>query len=166
MRREYAPELQSAVPALAPGGRICLTCARLADVSSAHPRLSVRPLDWTDAVDEGRALALREFMHEFSPDIILGADVLYHPDIIPVLLSTIALALTPKRATSAAYLALTVRNPELIQAFLSSTGNHGLVVECVPEQELNKSGGEFVEIYKEMDQNVQIVRLTLCNRIP
>jgi len=158
--------------------RICLTdvnevvlqrCAenmRLScNISSAHPRLSVRPLDWTDAVDPGRALALRKFAHEFSPDVILGADVLYLPDIIPALLSTVALALIPKRATSAAYLALTVRNEDLFQNFLSSTDGYGLVVECVPDGELDKSSSEFVEACDGMDQNVQIVRLTLRDRM-
>jgi hypothetical protein len=112
-------------------------------LSADHPRLWTRQLDWMDALDDNRSLILNTFLETLAPDVIIGADVvsisrlninniitlkrifqLYHPDIVPALLATIVAALKLRPSSTAAYLALTLRNPDLFHLFLSATGMH------------------------------------------
>ncbi|VDB84326.1 unnamed protein product [Peniophora sp. CBMAI 1063] len=130
-----------------------LTC----NVSAKHVRLSVRPLDWMDALDSTRAPSLKTFLDEAGPDVILGADVLYHPDIVPALVATLKMALEHK-STNTAYLALTVRNPDLLQMFLRTVSGSRLAhEELQPEPETTN---EFLEISEGIDQRVILLRIT------
>ena len=45
------------------------------DTSASHPRVDVRPLDWTDALDKTRAPALSRTLNDLHPDVVLGADL-------------------------------------------------------------------------------------------
>jgi protein-L-isoaspartate O-methyltransferase len=56
-------------------GGLCLTSLSPSDLSSLHPRISVRPLDWMDALDESGAAPFCQYLNELRPDIILGADL-------------------------------------------------------------------------------------------
>ncbi|KAI0360982.1 hypothetical protein OH77DRAFT_1492137 [Trametes cingulata] len=88
--------------------------------SHEHPDLHLRFLDWFDAVDsEGRS-SVSALFAEARPDVILGADVVYDPSIIPPLVETLVLALTQPHGGEKreAYIALTQRNEETLAAFL------------------------------------------------
>ncbi|KAA1467778.1 hypothetical protein DENSPDRAFT_832917 [Dentipellis sp. KUC8613] len=89
--------------------------------SSRHQNISVRPLDWTDAMDADRTPHLQRVLDEIGPDIILGADIVYHPDIIPALVATLKLALgTRSKRQREALLALTVRNESTLERFIGA----------------------------------------------
>ncbi|KAI8990592.1 hypothetical protein BD414DRAFT_438344 [Trametes punicea] len=88
--------------------------------SHRHPNLYLRSLDWFDAVDPEKRSSLQAFLDEVQPGILLGADVVYDPSIIPPLVNVLALALTPRRDghMPEAYIALTQRNEETLSMFL------------------------------------------------
>lgn len=45
------------------------------DISSRHPRISIRPLDWFDVLDPGLELPITTFLSEANPELVLGADI-------------------------------------------------------------------------------------------
>ncbi|TFY71174.1 hypothetical protein EVG20_g1823 [Dentipellis fragilis] len=89
--------------------------------SSRHQNISVRSLDWTDAMDADRTPHLQRVLDEIDPDIILGADIVYHPDIIPALVATLKLALeTKSERHREVFLVLTVRNESTLERFVGA----------------------------------------------
>ncbi|KAI0029486.1 putative methyltransferase-domain-containing protein, partial [Vararia minispora EC-137] len=88
------------------------------NISSSHPHVEVCKLDWMDSLDEFGATPMSQRLHNTRPDVIVGADLLYHPDIVPALVQTLSGTLSLKHNTSVAYLALTIRNPDLFTLFL------------------------------------------------
>lgn len=134
-----------------------LTCISFRiDISSRHPKLHVRPLDWSDALDPPLESRLVDFLGETEAELVLGADIVcsyimstvvpplgpdaiwkvYHPDLIPALLGTLKLALNTTTSETGsesskpkgALLALTVRNEETMQSFLGALGKGFSVV--------------------------------------
>ena len=82
---------------------------------------------------------------------------LYHPDIVHALVSTLKAVLEHRR-TAVAYLALTVRNPDLLRLFLTTVKVYGL-----DHEELNdepRAQNEFIEISEGVDQKVILLRIT------
>ncbi|KAI9057779.1 hypothetical protein FKP32DRAFT_1583224 [Trametes sanguinea] len=88
--------------------------------SCHHPNLNFRPLDWFDALSNDRRSSVQGLLEDARPDVILGADVVYDPSIIPPLVNVLALALTPREdgAKHEAYIALTQRNEDTLANFL------------------------------------------------
>ncbi|KAI0274959.1 hypothetical protein BC834DRAFT_23420 [Gloeopeniophorella convolvens] len=133
------------------------------NASYQHRDLSVRALDWSDALEADRVNGLRTFLGDAGPDLILGADILYHPDMIGPFLATLSLSLqasTPQR-TAEAYLALTVRNADLLDLFLSTLEEHSLLAE---ELSLGPEiGTQFLELSEGSDQAVKIFKIVLRN---
>lgn len=110
------------------------------DKASLHPSLTVKLLDWTDALDNDRKYRLREFLTDADPDLIIGADLVsivgevntplangtrqvYDTTIIPSLVATLKLALElpslrvdslPRKAIIAG----TVRNEATLDEFI------------------------------------------------
>ena len=82
---------------------------------------------------------------------------LYHPDIVRALVSTLK-AVFEHRRTAVAYLALTVRNPDLLQLFLRTVNLHGLVYEELNDE--SNGQNEFIEISEGVDQKVILLRIT------
>ncbi|KAI0778766.1 putative methyltransferase-domain-containing protein [Trametes elegans] len=93
-----------------------LRCNRSRD----HPDIQLRSLDWFDADDTERRPAVDALFNEARPDIILGADVVYDPSIIPPLVQILAVALTVRKAgtTPEAIIALTRRNEDTLADFV------------------------------------------------
>ncbi|KAH9897817.1 putative methyltransferase-domain-containing protein [Cubamyces lactineus] len=91
-----------------------------ANQSCQHPQLHFRTLDWFDAVAPDSRLLVDALFEDALPDVILGADVVYDPSIIPPLVQVLALALTPRTGNRqpVAYIALTQRNEETLTDFL------------------------------------------------
>ncbi|KAI0334344.1 hypothetical protein GY45DRAFT_1242518 [Cubamyces sp. BRFM 1775] len=103
----------------------CASNIRLrANRSCQHPQLHFRTLDWFDAVATDNRLLVDALFDDALPDIILGADVVYDPSIIPPLVQVLALALTPRASHKRpeAYIALTQRNKDTLADFLQQAG--------------------------------------------
>ncbi|KAH9849275.1 hypothetical protein C2E23DRAFT_870795 [Lenzites betulinus] len=88
--------------------------------SHKHPDLELRTFDWFDAADPQGSSFARALFDQAQPDVILGADVVYDPSIIPPLIDTLVLALArPNRGNRRkAYIALTQRNEETLLQFV------------------------------------------------
>lgn len=82
----------------------------------------LQSLDWLDVHDgEGEATAT---LRNISPTLILGADIIFDPDMIPALVSTIASALHARPAgESHALIASTVRNASTYGMFLDAVSS-------------------------------------------
>jgi len=112
--------------------------------SSAHPSLSVKLLDWSDALDNDRKYRLQEFLSDADPDLIIGADLVYDTTIIPSLIAVLKLALelpSPKvnSLSRKAIIAGTVRNKATLDEFVRQCE----AVAVVDEEREPESEGIF-----------------------
>ncbi|OCH95682.1 hypothetical protein OBBRIDRAFT_871167 [Obba rivulosa] len=99
------------------------------NTSSRHPNVHCRLLDWSDALDSAKDSAVKEFLHEANPDVIIGADLVYEPSVIPALVGMLRSGIeTPTSKNIVAYIALTVRNQDTYNKFLGEA-ERCLVVE-------------------------------------
>ncbi|KAI0281698.1 hypothetical protein BGY98DRAFT_196948 [Russula aff. rugulosa BPL654] len=97
-----------------------------------------------------------------NPEFVLGADILYHPDMIAPFLATLNIALQASKspAGGTAYLALTVRNTDLLNSFLLALSHRDLSVEELPQFKRDCSLS-FVEQSEGVDQEVRIYKIKL-----
>jgi len=136
------------------------------NASSRHGNLFVKSLDWFDALAGDHVRDLFEFMDNVGPDLVLGADILYHPDMVAPFLATLNIALHASKvpAGGIAYLALTVRNVDLMNTFISTLENHNLSAEELPA--INpESGISFVVQSEGADQEVRVFKIVLRSRL-
>ncbi|KAG8219426.1 putative methyltransferase-domain-containing protein [Butyriboletus roseoflavus] len=87
--------------------------------SSSHPNIHYKSLDWLDSLSGQESL--KPFFNETKVDIVLGADIVFDPVLVPPLVKTIFLALSSEH-TRLAFIALTVRNEETLKYFLDEIG--------------------------------------------
>jgi len=132
------------------------------NASSRHGNLFVKSLDWFDALAGDRVRDLVAFMDNVGPDLILGADILYHPDMIAPFLTTLNIALHASKSLAGgiAYLALTVRNVDLFNAFIFELANHNLSAEELPAINPD-SNVSFVVQSDGADQEVRVFKIVL-----
>lgn len=100
------------------------------NASASHPAVHYRPLDWSDALDppasspnstnSASAPLKSMLMEEVRADVIIGADLVFDPNLIPALVGTLSIALA--MGTAEALIALTVRNEATLRAFLDAAG--------------------------------------------
>jgi len=136
------------------------------NASSRHGNLFVKSLDWFDALAGDRVPDLLAFMDNVGPDLILGADILYHPDVIAPFLATLNIALraSKSQAGGIAYLALTVRNVDLLNTFIFALANHNLSAEELPTINPD-SDASFVVQSEGADQEVRVLKIVLRSRL-
>lgn len=94
--------------------------------SSSHPNVEYRLLDWCDAISSRDSLA--SFLANTSAEIILGADVVFDPAMVPPLVATLSVALSQGRA-QVALIGITIRNQATISYFLQEIEKALMVVE-------------------------------------
>lgn len=94
--------------------------------SSSHPNIEYRLLDWCDAISSRDSLA--SFLANTNAEVILGADVVFDPAMVPPLVGTLSVALSQGRAR-VALLGITIRNQATISYFLQEIEKALLVVE-------------------------------------
>ncbi|KAI6136247.1 putative methyltransferase-domain-containing protein [Pisolithus sp. B1] len=87
--------------------------------SSFHPNVEYRLLDWCDAVSSRDSHA--SFLANTNAEIILGADVVFDPAMVPPLVTTLSVALSQGRAQMA-LIAITIRNLATFSYFLREIG--------------------------------------------
>ncbi|KIL01047.1 hypothetical protein PAXRUDRAFT_821060 [Paxillus rubicundulus Ve08.2h10] len=83
--------------------------------SSSHPNIKYRSLDWLDSLSCWESMI--SFFGEARADMILGADIVFDPALVPPLVRTLSLALQCKH-TRLAIIVLTVRNEGTLAYFL------------------------------------------------
>ncbi|KAI3622512.1 hypothetical protein WG66_015749 [Moniliophthora roreri] len=113
------------------------------NLSSSHKNIHYRNLDWFDAMGDNQE-GLQHFLDESSPELILGADIIFDPALIPPLVALLSLALRPGETQTGriAVIAMTIRNIDTFQAFLSIAEDSRLAIEEIP---LVKQNSMFME---------------------
>ncbi|KAI0684765.1 putative methyltransferase-domain-containing protein [Cytidiella melzeri] len=91
--------------------------------SSQHPLIHTEELDWADALRDSRLPMIHRVLQKASAELIIGADVVFDPSIIPALVGTLKMALAGD-ATKSALIALTVRNESTIAEFLRTASEY------------------------------------------
>jgi len=71
-------------------------------------------------------------LDEIDPDIILGADIMYDPSLIPAVMGVLKITLQAKRGLKSALIALTVRNDDTIDLLLHHATERCLNVVELP----------------------------------
>ncbi|KAI9570179.1 putative methyltransferase-domain-containing protein [Boletus coccyginus] len=127
----------------------------LCNKSSSHPNIHYNSLDWLDSLSDQESL--KSFFSEAKSDIVLGADIVFDPVLVPPLVQTIFLALSFE-PTRMAFIALTVRNEETLTYFLDEIGK----VLKVEEVAHDTTGNLLLQIPDQVDAGleVKIVKVT------
>jgi len=130
--------------------------------SSSHPNIKYRLLDWSAAMDdemsESLAFVLKD---EIDAELIIGADIVFDPCLIPALVAVLRLALRPSsRVTErVALIAVTVRNHDTIALFLDIARKQGLMVEDLNISFTQKMFLESAE--SDANNGVKLFRITI-----
>lgn len=99
--------------------------------SISDDQLHVSELDWTQLlVPDGEESEAAQLLQKIAPTLILAADVVFDPEILPALAATLKAALLAGRSHSGqdpvALVSSTVRNPPTYLAFTRALGEHTL----------------------------------------
>jgi len=131
------------------------------NASHRHGNLSVKSLDWFDALAMDRAPNIQATLNNINPDLVLGADILYHPDMISPFLATLNIALRASQSPcgGTAYLALTVRSADLLESFLLALSYHNLSAEELSH--FDNGTCSFLGQSEGVDQEVRILKINL-----
>ncbi|EKM83962.1 hypothetical protein AGABI1DRAFT_67067 [Agaricus bisporus var. burnettii JB137-S8] len=127
------------------------------NLSSTHPDIHVRTLDWCISLDcEQRNVLVSFIENEVKPDIVVGADLVFDPFLIPALVGVLSLVLSgsARSAERHAFIALTNRNPTTMNSFVDSVKDAGLgIVEF---------SSSILDPYDEFagEENVYLFRVT------
>ncbi|KAF9270761.1 hypothetical protein L218DRAFT_969219 [Marasmius fiardii PR-910] len=136
------------------------------NLSSSHPDVHFRALDWFDALKEDRG-RLDGFIQECDLDLILGADIVFDPSLIEPLAALLSQFLQHRERERMGIIALTVRNEETYRSFLTAVqgASHNLFLEhgiTVEELCFENKTHIFIEITEgQAVRNSKILRLTI-----
>lgn len=130
---------------------IKLPCNR----SSSHPNIEYRLLDWCDAIFSRDSLA--SFFANTSAEIILGADVVFDPAMVPPLVATLSVALSQGRPR-VALIGITIRNQATISYFLQEIEKALMVVEVQHTMEDSFISLTLDQVDAELE--VEILKIT------
>ncbi|KAM6494975.1 hypothetical protein JOM56_009598 [Amanita muscaria] len=162
-----------------PGTNLCLTdvneqvlsrCSSnvklpCSNLSSLHPHLQCRALDWSLSVKATPSNPRLHFLvTESSPDVILGADIVFDPSLVPALVGMLKLCLSTTKSdhTKMAFIALTARNCSTLTLFIESVKGANLWVE---ELQLYCQHTSFVDSFSvDSDEHVKIFQITTQRR--
>ncbi|EJD47875.1 S-adenosyl-L-methionine-dependent methyltransferase [Auricularia subglabra TFB-10046 SS5] len=111
-------------------------------------------LDWTDSLIDDTSRAMAERVREWDPQIVLCADVVYAPEIIPPLAETLCTILTSGAVVDSVLLALTVRRHDTFEAFISALDSIGLQAD-VHDLETDLDG-DFMCTASETDRSSSV----------
>jgi len=136
------------------------------NASHRHGNLSVKPLDWFDALAMDRVPNIQAALNSINPDLVLGADILYHPDMISPFLATLNIALRASQLPcgGTAYLALTVRSADLLESFLLALSDHNLSAEELPHFDGDRCPF-FLGQSEGVDQEVKVLKIILYSSL-
>lgn len=131
--------------------------------SSSHPSISYRLLDWSASLDPTSSLQLHTLLQdEINAELILGADIIFDPTLIPALIGVLYLSLQHESngPSKIALIAVTNRNQDTINRFLDLAQEEKLQVV-----QLGKVPGRttFFEVIEgnDVQNDVNIFKITL-----
>ncbi|KIM47633.1 hypothetical protein M413DRAFT_205482 [Hebeloma cylindrosporum] len=132
------------------------------NLSSSHPDIHYRNLDWSQSMDADDS-CLKALIHEkIDPDLILGADIIFDPQLIPSLVGTLEIALRPSKGSRKAkvsIIALTMRNEDTLGQFLAQLRESSLHVEEMDTGSKDTCFYETIEA-SSYAQHIKMFRVT------
>ncbi|KAG1828196.1 hypothetical protein EV424DRAFT_1642962 [Suillus variegatus] len=144
----------------------CFECAvvtyRRVDQSSNHPNITFSTLDWFDALSLPLGEnAVTTFLSKAGAGIVIGADIVFDPILVPPLVATLRLALSFE-STRMVVMALTVRNEQTLAYFVSEAVKE-LRVEEVPHAFTSATYFDLDTAGVDAGLDVKIFKCTLPN---
>ncbi|WVR07002.1 hypothetical protein IAU60_004041 [Kwoniella sp. DSM 27419] len=122
--------------------------------------LAVRALDWTDAsLPTCDRPAIWQKL-ERERRIILAADVIYDPDLVPPLVDAISTLLGKVTDGAEAIISATVRNLDTFSLFLNTCRSQGIHAEHIEVPPMNSQDPSFWDSALDAGTEVKIMRLT------
>ncbi|KAF9024092.1 hypothetical protein BDZ89DRAFT_1017730 [Hymenopellis radicata] len=110
----------------------CISNVKLpCNKTSPNTRIDFGSLDWSDALLPDYSSLRRHLQDDINPDVILGADLVFDPSLVPALISTLTLALESGARRRYALIALNVRKQETHALFRSTALDNGLSIEDI-----------------------------------
>ncbi|KAI6112469.1 hypothetical protein EDD16DRAFT_1709822 [Pisolithus croceorrhizus] len=123
--------------------------------SSSHPNIEYRLLDWCDAISSRDSHA--SFLAHTNAEVILGADVVFDPAMVPPLVTTLSVALSQDRAQMA-LIGITIRNLATFSYFLQEIEKTLMVVEVQRPIEDSFISSTLDQVDAELE--VKILKIT------
>ncbi|KAG5732137.1 Protein FAM86B1 [Termitomyces sp. T112] len=123
--------------------------------------INYRFLDWSHALDNDRIAPLKSLLtDEIDASLIVGADIIFDPSLIPALTAVLRLALQPghKRSPKVAIIAATVRNEDTLAQFVGTVQRDSLHIKELP---LVTQDASFIQDVNKDVENVKIFLITL-----
>ncbi|KAJ7597351.1 putative methyltransferase-domain-containing protein [Mycena floridula] len=124
------------------------------NLSSSHPDLHFRTLDWSSALDREN-VGLSALLDEIKPEVILGADLVYDPELVDPLVAILHFVLV--RSPRFALLATTIRNESTFDKFLDAAQRKKLIVKILPT--LETSFLDTAEAGIDADNDIRMLRV-------
>lgn len=127
-----------------------------------HPP-RVRALDWSDASlsPTDRPAVWSDLISK--PRVIVAADVIYDPDLVPLLVETLAVLLAPQ---TFALIAATVRNPSTLDLFKQTCARCGLLVDKLNLPPPSQDNATFFDTALDSQCPVEVMRICLAPSNP
>nr|XP_014346319.1 PREDICTED: protein-lysine N-methyltransferase EEF2KMT isoform X2 [Latimeria chalumnae] len=124
--------------------RVCKTDSATAQ----RPEVSIVGLDWTAVTEEE--------LSELQADVVIAADVVYDPEIVPCLIDVLQrLTLLRKGAVTDIYIASTIRNKETYQLFKAKLETAKLKQQIIP--------GPTTRVFPYVgSSNIEILKICQC----
>ncbi|KAG7452188.1 uncharacterized protein BT62DRAFT_999946 [Guyanagaster necrorhizus] len=139
--------------------------ARYMTASMDHrDSISVSMLDWSDALRPDSISAFKaRLQQEINADLIIGADIVFDPSLIPALMATLSLALDPgfARRQRVALIALTIRNKETYATFRATAQKYNLVIVDLEYTSTDSLFFHGVDERADQKHDVKIMKITI-----
>ncbi|KAK0505763.1 hypothetical protein EDD18DRAFT_5009 [Armillaria luteobubalina] len=134
--------------------------------ASSHHRDNIRVsvLDWSDALRPDISAIKARIQQEINADVIIGADIVFDPGLIPALMATLSLALDPgsEIRRKVALIALTIRNEDTYAAFCATAQQYNLVISDLDYPTTRSFFLDIVDRRVDLEkQNVKIMKITV-----
>ncbi|KAF8921859.1 putative methyltransferase-domain-containing protein [Mucidula mucida] len=138
----------------------CIKNVRLpSNKTSSNTRIDFGSLDWSDALLPDHSSLRRHLQADINPDVILGADLVFDPSLIPALISTLSLAFE-SGSQRYALIALNVRKEETHALFRSTALDHGLIIEDIKTPTERNDFRDIVNWSVDHVDSVRLLKIT------
>ncbi|SJL06097.1 uncharacterized protein ARMOST_09433 [Armillaria ostoyae] len=134
--------------------------------SKSHHRDNIRVsmLDWSDALRPDISAFKARLQQEINADLIIGADIVFDPSLIPALMATLSLALDPgsEIRRKVALIALTIRNEDTYATFRATAQQYNLVISDLEYPRTSSFFLDIVDRRADLEkQEVKIMKITV-----
>ncbi|KAK0198770.1 hypothetical protein F5146DRAFT_1219313 [Armillaria mellea] len=126
--------------------------------------IRVSKLDWSDALRPDFSAFKARIQEEINADLIIGADIVFDPSLIPALVATLSLALDPgpELGRKVALIALTIRNEDTYATFRATAQQYNLVISDLEHPRTSSFFFDVVDRRVDLEkQDVKIMKITV-----